>query len=338
MNSDNPAITPTAAPGSVVPSPPQPPSPINKIFFGRELRAGWRLAIFLAIVIVLLILVGLLIGLVRHQKGPVKLTELTPQLLISQDAISFGIVLLASFIMSKVERRKLGAYGLAVGGQWLRNFGLGILWGFVALSALLGIFAAAGDFHVNSVALQGSQLFFYPLIWGFAFLLVGLSEEFTFRGYPQYTLSTGMGFWPSAILFSLLFGYIHHFNSGEKLLGLVQVVTVALFFCFTLWRTGTLWFAVGFHAGWDWAQTCFWGTSDSGLPGAHHLLNSSITGQSWFSGGTVGPEGSALNIPLDLLLVLLFYFAFKKDRPYPDSALVAPAVPVAPPVTTAQSY
>jgi membrane protease YdiL (CAAX protease family) len=262
------------------------------------------------------------------------ITELTPQLLISQDAISFGVVLLSSWIMSLIERRRLGAYGLAFNPNFARNFGLGLLWGFGALSALLGIFALRGDFHVDSLALHGPQIILYPLVWAFAFLLVGLAEEYMFRGYGQYTLTTGLGFWPAAIIFSLYFGWVHHSNSGEQILGLTQVVTVALFFCFTLWRTGTLWFAVGFHAGWDWAQTCFWGTSDSGLPGAHHLLNSTTTGKVWFSGGSVGPEGSALNIPLDLLLIILFYFAFKKGRPYPDpNARIAPAAIPAEPLT-----
>jgi hypothetical protein len=34
--------------------------------------------------------------------------------------------------------------------------------------------------------------------WSAAFVIVGLSEEFAFRGYLQFTLTTGMGFWPSA--------------------------------------------------------------------------------------------------------------------------------------------
>jgi hypothetical protein len=87
-----------------------------------------------------------------------------------------------------------------------------------------------------------------------------------------------------------------------------------------------LWFAVGYHAAWDWGETFFYGTPDSGLPGKGHLLNSSFHGSQWMTGGTVGPEGSVLNLVLLLAVAVLFHFAFKKGEPYPDpTALKVPA-------------
>jgi uncharacterized protein len=254
-----------------------------------------------------------------------QVTELSPHFLIIFDSISFAVVLLASLIMSRIEKRRLGAYGLPLRLGSLRNFWIGAAWGFGALTALLAVFWMLHDYHVGYVGLHGRQLIYYPLAWAMAFLLVGLSEEFTFRGYGQFTHTTGIGFWPAAILFSLLFGYIHHRNPGEQLMGLVQVVIIALFFCFTLWRTGTLWFAVGYHAAWDWGQTFFYGTSDSGMLGHGHLLNSTFSGPAWLTGGSVGPEGSYLNIPLVLLVTVLFYLAFPKRTPYPDPAALKTA-------------
>ncbi len=60
---------------------------------------------------------------------------------------------------------------------------------------------------------------------------------------------------------------------------------------------------IGFHLSFDWAETYFYGVANSGqtLPG--HLLSSSFSGPAWLSGGTVGPEGSALST---LLLVILW--------------------------------
>jgi uncharacterized protein len=34
-----------------------------------------------------------------------------------------------------------------------------------------------------------------------------------------------------------------------------SVVGFGLLFCLSLRRTGSLWWAVGFHAAWDWGQT-----------------------------------------------------------------------------------
>ena len=76
------------------------------------------------------------------------------------------------------------------------------------------------------------------IAWALAFLAVGLAEEFLFRGYLQYTLTTGMGFWPSAVLLSALFGLAHSGNPGESKFGLLSVVVFALLFCVFLRRTG----------------------------------------------------------------------------------------------------
>jgi len=217
------------------------PSMLRQIFFSSaKLRAGWRLLIFFAIlagIITPLIIAGNHFQLTGC-RGQIK--ELTPQLLLFFDSIKFAVILLASFIMSRIEKRRLGDYGLSLRRNALRNFWIGALWGFGALSTLLAVFWIAHDYHLGHVGLHGRDLFYYPLAWGAAFLVLGLSEEFTYRGYVQFTLTTGIGFWLAAILFSLLFGYAHQGNSGEQLIGLVQVVVIGLFFCFTLWRTGTL--------------------------------------------------------------------------------------------------
>ncbi len=41
-------------------------------------------------------------------------------------------------------------------------------------------------------------------------------EEFLFRGYAQFTLATGIGFWPAATALSAAFGAVHLHNSGER--------------------------------------------------------------------------------------------------------------------------
>ncbi len=145
-------------------------------------------------------------------------------------------------------------------------------------------------------------------------MIVGLSEEFAFRGYLQFTLTTGMGFWPSAVLLSVLFGLAHASNPGESKFGLLSVVCFGVLFCLFLRRTGNLWWAVGFHAGWDWGQTFFYGVPDSGLAPYHNLFNSSFSGPHWLTGGSVGPEASIFT-PITLLIVaILFGRVYRENR------------------------
>ena len=107
--------------------------------------------------------------------------------------------------------------------------------------------------------------------------------------HPRSRLLVG-----SMILLALLFGVMHRTNPGESPVGLVSVVGAGLIFCLSLWFTGSLWWAVGFHAAWDWGQSYFYGTADSGMLAQGHLLREHPVGSALWSGGTTGPEGSVL--------------------------------------------
>ncbi len=83
---------------------------------------------------------------------------------------------------------------------------------------------------------------------------------------------------------------------------------IGLFFCLTLRRTGNLWFAVGFHAAWDWGESFLYSVPDSGEKAPGHLLSSSFHGSPWLTGGSVGPEGSVFLF----LVIALVWVAFDK--------------------------
>ena len=68
-----------------------------------------------------------------------------------------------------------------------------------------------------------------------------------------------------------------------------------MFFCFTLRRTGNLWFAIGWHAAFDFGETYVYSVPDSGFVMPGHLLAASLHGPRWLTGGTVGPEGSVVD-------------------------------------------
>jgi membrane protease YdiL (CAAX protease family) len=111
----------------------------------------------------------------------------------------------------------------------------------------------------------------------------------------------------------LIFGYLHHPNPGENWLGALGAAAIGLFFCFTLRRTGNLWFAVGMHWAWDWGESFLYSVPNSGLVFPGHLLKSSLHGATWLTGGSVGPEASVL------FFVLLAALSILLDRLYPES-------------------
>jgi len=219
-----------------------------------------------------------------------------------------------AFAIGAIEDRRFGDYGLPVSQAFGKAFWSGVLWGLASLSLLLLIMRLLGVFSFGGVALHGARVWKFAAFWAVFFLLVALFEEFAFRGYSLFAVTQTAAFWPSALLSSVIFGYTHRGNAGETWIGALGAGAIGLFFCFTLRRTGNLWFAVGLHASWDWAQSFLYGVPDSGAIVPGHFLRAWFHGPSWLTGGTVGPEGSVL------LFVVIAFMWYAFARLYPIEA------------------
>lgn len=294
------------------------PSGLKSIFAGPNgLRAGWRMLIFAALfgglfAGVTLIRFGGVQG-VRDAKRNLGQTIHTPLFMGKGQAIAFLLLCVATLIMGKIEGRKFSEYGLSLRQALRRDFWVGSLIGFLALSGTLFTMFLLHGFRVTGLALHGAAILSSAVEWGIAFLIVGLCEEFLDRGYLQYTLATGIGFWPAAFVTSSEFGFSHVFNANETGVGLAAVLLFGLLLCLFLRRTGNLWCAVGFHMGYDWGQTFFYGVPNSGIVPYHNLLRSTFSGPRWLTGGIVGPEASALT-PIALLIVALIFRRFYREN------------------------
>ncbi len=138
--------------------------------------------------------------------------------------------------------------------------------------------------------------------WGvYAIALLGLFPCLVFHQRS----AARSAFWQAAWVTSTFFGMIHTFNGGENWIGILAAASIGFVFCVSVWLTGSAWWAIGCHAAWDWTETYFYGTADSGLPARGHLLNTTPTGNQLLSGGADGPEGSVL--VLGAILLLLFF-------------------------------
>ncbi len=175
-----------------------------------------------------------------------------------------------------IERRKFGTYGVPGKGAFGRIFWLGATFGLLFETAEMLVISAMGGFSFGTLSLAGAALVRFAVLWAVGFVMVGIFEEFLFRGYVQFTLSDGIGFWPSAVLLSALFGAVHLGNPGEGWVGALSVMLFGIFAAFPLQRTGSLWFAIGFHAATDYAETFIYSVPDSGMLASSHLLNSSL--------------------------------------------------------------
>jgi membrane protease YdiL (CAAX protease family) len=305
-------------------------SALHKIFIGEDgLRAGWSAAIFL-------VLFGCVLGAGIFGAQKLRLIDLkhtgsTLSLMFGyvNEGLSAFAVLLASWIMSKIERRGFAVYGYN-GRSKIAHFVAGVVSGIFLISLLVLILWKGGFLAIENRLIFGSGILRYGALWLPVFILVGIFEESLTRGYLLFTLARGfagiyqwafktrysaaLGFWTAAFILSIVFFLGHTSNPGESPVGLLSVFIAGLFFSLSVWWTGSLWWGIGMHAAWDWGQSFLFGVADSGIMVQHHLLATHPAGPPVLSGGTTGPEGSIFILGVLALGSLIIVFTLPKAR------------------------
>ena len=230
-------------------------------------------------------------------------------------AATWSVVRVGSWPLSRLGYARAGA---------LRHLAMGSLFGLTAVVILVGSIAALGGFSFGSLAISGDQLAKYAIAWLIAFVLVGLAEEMDFRAAGFLTLGEAIGLWPAAILFSVVFAAMHYYlKPMENIADAMSVGLLGLFMSYTVIRTGAIWFAVGFHALFDYAAIFLFGAPNSGNNGqpiATKLLAGAYQGPQWLTGGPLGVEASWLVFPLIALLFLSFSFVYRPLRYNPPQS------------------
>jgi membrane protease YdiL (CAAX protease family) len=311
------------------------------------LRAGWSVALFVTLVTLAGGVFGLdPLGVITRLEagtravsssqsaGPdgsaaVHRHDIQPGSAVIGETLTFAIVIGVSLGLSFVEGRRVSVYGINRAN--VLDFFPGAFWGLATLSLLVVALHASHVLFFDARMLHGPAIYWYGLKWMLVFLVVGLTEEYITRGFLQFTLTRGLmglgsmlspgharavAFWIAAIVMSAIFAALHLGNPGETAPGIAMVFLAGMLFSYALWRTGSLWWAIGFHMTWDWAQSFLWGVPDSGGLSAGRLFQTHVAGNVWLSGGADGPEGSVLVLPTLLLVALVIRFT-AKVRPQP---------------------
>jgi uncharacterized protein len=330
----------TPAQPEATPRPPEPSGPQSR----PALDALWNLTLYLFLLTCLWAMQQFLFYVpASHIPPPVphsaahydNALPIAPYILL--EAIDLLAIVFLSVFMSTLENRNVGVYGLggepgggASSRQLFTRFLHGALCGLLAMSALIATLRGTHLLVFDAVLLHGPFILRAASSQLLLFLLVGIFEEYLFRGYIQFTLTRGLlaignrlsprharaiAFWSAAVLTSAIFLSAHIRNPGENWPGLLQIFLAGAVFVFALWRTGSLWWGIGFHMAWDWSQSFLYGVPDSGDLMQNRLFATHALGKPILSGGTVGPEGSILCIPVFLLVLLTLFFTHPSPQP-----------------------
>jgi membrane protease YdiL (CAAX protease family) len=289
---------------------------ISRVFISEQgLRSGWSLALFLFIYATLTLGAQFsfaTIPVLRDWAAKQPHGVVSPLGQIAFTGLELLILLISVAVTARVEKRSWRYYGLSVTGRNRIRFFQGVAFGFGMASVLMGLIALLGGFSAGGLAIRGTAILSNGILYGIGFILVGFFEEFAFRGYLQATLQRGIGMWPAAVSLSLAFGAMHLPNSGVTWVGAVVAAGFGMLGVFSLYRTGALWFIIGTHAAFDWSIAFFYSTPIAGLPAQVHLVNASLHGPEWLTGGRTGPMGSIIMLAVLAFAGVAVHFIFPR--------------------------
>jgi uncharacterized protein len=286
---------------------------MRRIFHnGKELRAGWRLAIFCVLVAALFWGLDTIVARLPLDR----FHGLHPVPLMAFDALMLSVALIATAVMARFEHRSFTVYGIpGIRQLFDRRFWSGVLWGFAMPSAIIGLIALSGGYRVHGLNLTGAEVLKYASLWLLANIFIGLSEEILFRGYFLYTLADGIGFWPAAIINAIGFGALHYFTKPfERWEDWVAVALITLFVTLALRRSGNLAFPIGMHAAFDFAFLYIFSGMNGGEFGVGRLLNAQFPGPNWKTGGMLGPEASWFTFLVAIVAIVLLHRCYREAK------------------------
>lgn len=288
---------------------------IKWLFVGPDgLRHGWRFLIFAAAIVLVFQFVEQPAVSFFAAKLHVDQNALSAQAIILGDAFHLIVILIATGVAAFLERRRIDSYGLPVGEAFGGFFWNGILLGFFAIIFVgLGMLLNGG-MRVHGVALHGAEMITSPALWLIAMLLVGLSEEYIFRGYALQSLWRGAGFWPATLLANALFAGAHLSKPHENAIDIGMIFVLGVLLCVTVRVTGSLWWAVGWHAAFDFGQFFIIGTRNGGQVPVGHLFDATFPGPAWATGGELGTEASYFMIPAVIVTFVYVGFFLREER------------------------
>jgi membrane protease YdiL (CAAX protease family) len=229
--------------------------------------------------------------------------------------VGLAILLLARWI----DRRPWRDFGFHFKAAWWRDLGFGLLLGMVLMGIVFGLEFLFGWNSVHGVIENGQpELPFWQLVVNglLAYVLVGVEEEWFFRGFLIKNLAEGLhlrrissrsAVLVSYLFISLFFGFAHGSNANATMISSLNLGLIGLVLGLGFILTGELAIPIGLHIAWNFAQGYIFGFAVSGSDTQVSLLATGQTGPAGWTGGAFGPEGGGMGLVAALLGAVMIY-------------------------------
>lgn len=231
------------------------------------------------------------------------------------DIVTFGAVWVLAFLLFAVTfiirrlldgRRPLVSLGLDFRRAALPAILACLMGILVNAAAYLLIIAAGGarpTFSAAAFAVPGGIVFAVVLLIG-----ASAMEELGFRGYPVKVMDERWNRWGAVLLTSALFAVCHGVNPSVNPVGVINVFLAGVILALVYLKSGSLWAAIGFHFGWNFAEGPLLGSAVSGYGNFPTLVTNATSGPDIISGGGFGVEGSILATAVEASVIILLVF------------------------------
>ncbi len=248
-----------------------------------RLRAGWRIALFLAA------------GFAASNVGVPLIAMAIPSpampwLRASLECIA--VLVATRYASFTVDKQGWDLVGLGATAWKPSLVAMGAASGALAIAVPTALLIVLGDLTFVPAG-AGDEV--RTLLISVAVLApAALTEELLLRGYPFAVLSGTWG-WPVATaVTSIVFGLLHLGNPGVTPMAIANVIAAGVFLAGVRIVTGSLAAAWAAHFAWNWTMSAGFHTAVSGLPFGTPGYRLVDTGPDWLSGGAWGPEGGVV--------------------------------------------
>lgn len=204
-----------------------------------------------------------------------------------------------------IERRSVTELSLR---NMLVELVSGVLVGAILFSVTIGLLWLLGYYKVT-----GTNPWTVMFSWLVLAILSGVSEELLFRGILFRIVEESLGTWLSLLISALIFGLFHLANPNATLWGAIAIaIEAGIMLAAAFVYTRRLWLPIGIHFAWNFMQGAVFGVAVSGNE-AKGLLQSTLSGPSWLSGGDFGAEGSIFAVLVCLVAGIYLIWKSHKD-------------------------
>jgi uncharacterized protein len=295
------------------------------------LRAGWRAAIFIALIYSPYLIIGLFLK--PAETPPAAVIDVSPGMILTYAVLVGWVTAVSWFCLRFLEGMKLSSLGFALHGGWFGDVLKGCAIGALMIASVVTIQIIGGGARLGfNPILQGEQgidwaggrMVAAEMIAALVLLILAAAfEELVFRGYAFQTLLRGLPAIVPILIFSIYFGWAHWENPSRTLFSTANTALAGIWLSIAYLRTRSLWFPTALHFTWNWMMGAFFGIPVSGMRIPQHPILALSGGDPvWLTGGSYGSEGGATaTIVLIIAIVVIWRAPWLRISPEMNAAL-----------------